>query len=67
MTTTNRLAKYYPTLAPVERLRLLMAAAARGDEAEQTRIAGAAWAINLRVVDTFVPGAAFLAVYAHQQ
>jgi hypothetical protein len=59
---TNKLSKHYPTLEPAERLSLMLAAAARGDEVEHTRLADSAPWVTCRVPDTFGRSAAFLAV-----
>jgi hypothetical protein len=48
---TNPVAKLYGLLTPEERFRLILAAGARGDQAEQKRLANAASEIALRTAD----------------
>jgi hypothetical protein len=50
---TNGPARHYETLTPRERLPLIMAASARGDEAEAQRLAHSAPLVSLRVPDYF--------------
>lgn len=57
MTTT--LARHYPSLKPDERLALMLAAAARGDDADHARLVAAAPRIVLTVADTFPRALAF--------
>lgn len=47
------LSKHYPELTPAERLALMLAAAARGDDVEHVRLAAAAPRVTVRVPDTF--------------
>jgi hypothetical protein len=48
---TNVLAKHYARLTPEERFRLILAAGARGDEAEQHRLQHAGQRLTLRMPD----------------
>ncbi len=50
---TNSLARHDEILTPRERLPLIMAASARGDEAEAQRLAHSAPLVSLRVPDYF--------------
>ncbi len=50
---TNRLAKHYASLTAAERLPLLMAASARGDETEYERLAQSAPRVHFEAPDTF--------------
>ena len=50
---TESLAKLYDTLTPRERLPLIMAAAARGDEGERRRLMASAPKVSLQVTDYF--------------
>jgi hypothetical protein len=56
---TNTVAKHYDRLTPQERFRLIVAAGARGDEAEQTRLINSAERIRLSVLDYFPHAEAF--------
>ena len=56
---TARLAKLYDRLTAAERFALLLAAAARGDEAERDRLVDAAPRVAVRVPDTFSRAMAF--------
>lgn len=47
----NPVAKHYPHLTPDQRFRLLVAAGARGDEAERTRLLSAGRRITISVQD----------------
>jgi hypothetical protein len=51
--TTNRLAKNYSALTPAERLTLLIAASARGDDLEHPSLIGAAPRVFYSVPHTF--------------
>jgi hypothetical protein len=53
MTSTNGLAKLYDRLTPRERLPLILAASARGDEAELDRLVNSAPSKVFRVPDYF--------------
>ena len=57
---TDRLARHYATLTPAERLPLLMAASARGDEAEYEHLARSAPRVYLQAPDTFYLAEALL-------
>jgi hypothetical protein len=59
---TNSLAKHYETLTPWERLPLILAASARGDERERCRLAMSAPRMGYRVQDYFGLAQAFLEV-----
>lgn len=61
---TKILSKHYGALSPAERLSLLMAAGARGDDVEHARVVGAAAWETWRVPDTFGRALAFLAVFS---
>jgi hypothetical protein len=50
---TKGLAKHYDSLTPWERLPLIMAAAARGDEQERSRLVSSAPPVTYRVPDHF--------------
>ncbi len=56
---TARLARLYDRLTAAERFALLLAAAARGDEAERDRLVDAAPRVAVRVPDTFSRAMAF--------
>ncbi len=56
---TNGLARHYETLTPKERLPLIMAASARGDEAERQRLVLSAPTVCYRVPDHFGLAMAF--------
>lgn len=56
---TARLARLYDRLTADERFALLLAAAARGDEAERDRLVDAAPRVAVRVPDTFPRSMAF--------
>lgn|SRR5262245_37840847 len=56
---TNTLAKLYDRLTPWERLPLILAASARGDEAERQRLVTAAPKVGYRVPDHFGLAMAF--------
>ena len=58
----TKLSRHYPSLAPAERLSLLLAAAGRNDDVEHTRIASSAKWVQIRVPDTAGRAAALLAV-----
>jgi hypothetical protein len=57
---TDKLARHYPTLSPAERLSLMLAAAARGDDQEHTRLVAAAPRLTYQIPHTFGRGLAFL-------
>src|SRR5262249_47266915 len=57
---TDRLARHYATLTPAERLPLIMAASARGDEAEYEHLARSAPRVYLQAPDTFYLAEALL-------
>jgi len=59
---TKGLAKHYGTLSAVERLSLMTAAAARGDEVEGARLTAAAPRVTWRVPHTFGRALSLLAV-----
>jgi hypothetical protein len=48
---TNAVARHYGSLTPEERFRLVVAAGARGDEAEQARLANAGGRVTLSLQD----------------
>jgi hypothetical protein len=56
---TNGLARHYDRLTPWERLPLMLAASARGDEAEKQRLARSAPKVSYRVPDYFALDMAF--------
>jgi hypothetical protein len=56
---TNGLAKHYAGLTPWERLPLILAASARGDEQERSRLAVSAPKVGYRVPDHFGLAMAF--------
>jgi hypothetical protein len=56
---TNRLARHYGLLTPPERLALILAAAARGDEVERHRLVTSAPKVCYRVGDYFGLAMAF--------
>jgi hypothetical protein len=56
---TNSLAKQYDKLSPWERLPMIMAASARSDEAERSRLAHSAPKIDMRTTDYFGLAMAF--------
>jgi len=63
---TDPLAKHYPSLMPAERLPLLMAASARGDETEYERLARSAPKLHFEAPDTFyLADALLLATMLH--
>lgn len=53
------LARHYPSLRPDERLALMLAASARGDEVEHDRLVATAPRVSFTTVDTFPRAAAF--------
>jgi hypothetical protein len=55
----NAIAKHYGRLKPEERFRLILAAGARGDEAEQDRLAAAGQRLTLSMYDHEPFGHAF--------
>jgi hypothetical protein len=55
----NAVAKHYDKLTPEERFRLILAAGARGDKGEQTRLAAAGGRITLSMQDHAPYGHAF--------
>jgi hypothetical protein len=57
--TADRLARHYPALVPDERLALMLAASARGDDAEHTRLVATAPRLPVVVPDTFPRAMAF--------
>ncbi len=57
--STTRLARHYPSLRPDERLALMLAAAARGDDAEHQRLVAAAPRVAFTTIDTFPRALAF--------
>lgn len=57
--TADRLARHYPTLRPDERLALMLAAAARGDEVEHERLTAAAPRVSFTTLHTFPRALAF--------
>jgi hypothetical protein len=57
--TSKTLARHYPLLDPAERFALMLAAAARGDEAEHARLAAAAPRVAVRVPHTYFRAMAF--------
>ena len=59
---TNGLAKHYDKLTPRERLSLIVAASARGDEAERDRLARSAPKVGYSVGDFFGRAQAFTEV-----
>ncbi len=62
---TNKLATLYPTLEASERLSLMLAAAARGDEAEHARLIGSAPRVTHSMPHTFPRALAFLTICGH--
>ncbi|AWM39989.1 hypothetical protein GobsT_16100 [Gemmata obscuriglobus] len=64
---TKSLSKHYATLSAAERLSLLMAAGARGDDVEHARVVAAAPWETWRVPDTFGRALAFLAVFGQHR
>lgn len=56
---TATLSRHYPALAPDERFALMLAAAARGDDEEHTRLVAAAPRVTVAVPDTFPRAMAF--------
>jgi hypothetical protein len=65
--TTNTLAKHYGALSAAERLALMMAAGARGDDVEHARLADAAPRVDWRVPHTFGRALAFLGVFSQHR
>jgi hypothetical protein len=61
---TTKLAKHYPLLSPAERLSLMLAAAARGDDMEHARLTDSAPRVRYQLPDTFGRALAFLMVAA---
>jgi hypothetical protein len=57
--TANAVARHYAELTPEERFRLILAAGARGDEAEQERLKAAGERITLSMPDHSPYGHAF--------
>ncbi|HEX4606826.1 MAG TPA: hypothetical protein VH092_01350 [Urbifossiella sp.] len=57
--TVARLARHYSALTPDERLALILAASARGDDADRERLMVAAPRLTLAVPDTFPRAMAF--------
>jgi hypothetical protein len=64
---TDRLARHYPTLSPAERLSLMLAAAARGDEQEHARLVAAAPRLAYSAPHMFGRAQAFLVVGFHSR
>lgn len=65
--STKALSKHYGAFSAAERLSLLMAAGARGDEVEHARVMGAAAWETWRVPDTFGRALAFLGVFCQHR
>ena len=61
---TDRLAKHYASLTPAERLSLIMAASARGDEQEWDRLGATAPRLGWQLPHHFGLAMAFLEVCA---
>lgn len=57
--TAARLARHYPALKPDERLSLMLAAAARGDDVEHERLTAAATGLSFTTLHTFPRAIAF--------
>lgn len=57
--TADRLARHYDVLRPDERLALMLAAAARGDEVEHERLTAAAPRVSFTTLHTFPRAIAF--------
>ena len=57
--TAATLTRHYPGLAPDERLALMLAAAARGDDLEHERLTAAAPRVSFTTLDTFPRAIAF--------
>jgi len=51
--TADRLARHYPSLKPDERLALMLAASARGDDVEHERLTAAAPRVAFTTLHTF--------------
>src|SRR5882724_10042301 len=64
---TKSLARHYPALTAAERLSLLMAAGARGDDVEHARLADTAPRETWRVPHTFGRALALLAVFSQHR
>jgi hypothetical protein len=62
---TNALAKLYDRLTPRERLPLIMAASARGDEQERSRLMASAPRVAYQVPDHFGLAMSFQEVGNH--
>lgn len=65
--TTTKLARHYDALDPAERLSLLLAAGARGDDVEHARLAGSAPSVAWKVPHTFGRALALLLLASHQR
>ncbi|MBN9518503.1 hypothetical protein J0H58_08290 [bacterium] len=57
--TADRLARHYPALQPDERLALMLAAAARGDDLDHERLVAAAPRVTFTTLHTFPRALAF--------
>lgn len=64
---TDKLARHYPALSPAERLSLMLAAAARGNDAEHARLIAAAPRVACEVPHTFGRALAFLVTAARSR
>jgi hypothetical protein len=65
--TSAKLSKHYGALDPAERLALVLAAGARGDDVEHARLMGSAPRVMWQVPDTFGRSLALLVVSAHMR
>ena len=65
--TSTKLARHYDTLAPAERLSLLLAAGARGDDVEHARLADSAPKVTWNVPHTFGRALALLLLASQQR
>lgn len=65
--TTTKLARHYDTLDPAERLSLVLAACARGDDVEHARLADSAPKVTWNVPHTFGRALALLLLASHQR
>ncbi|MBN9524441.1 hypothetical protein J0H58_38990 [bacterium] len=57
--TATTLSRHYPSLRPDERLALMLAAAARGDDLDHARLVAAAPRVTFTTLDTFPRALAF--------
>jgi len=65
--TSTKLARHYDALDPAERLSLLLAACARGDDVEHARLADSAPKVTWNVPHTFGRALALLLLASHQR